>query len=645
MNMIKHVKVWCAALLSLAAVSGFAQDARDGLVAWWTSLGDLNGNGQVDANEVYDRINYSTAETPTVAESVGHRADGESPVIHGSRDYIDSLAAFHTGAKVLDFQAPFSTNAVGEFISGEPQTITLPCTGTDITGSCSFMIRFYSGERLCKNAEGKWDQVHLLDYAFTPNTYAGLAMILRPYPNDCAQDNCQREGYFGVLFRAKDKSYPERGVRGQEYLMSRVGAGIYQPGYWYDFCVTVDVNVPESGQARVRMMVRRNTFKTRDDTQTAMVATSACTNDYLTIPEFSGADANARKVVLGNRSDAAGTTTTETSTMMARQFRGDVAFVKVWNRAISLEEFEQACSDGYETSWCLGMRNGAANEFSDTVAETVYEPATMPWYKFRKSLASGGSASVRFEIPVDQVTNAYDRVLQAKVVGSGGFRSGCLDIGINGTSVGRMNVTAGEDALFLIRKKVLDFRALSLLDGKYPVTLTLTRTDAGPGILAFDYLELQGWQLGREDYSYGEFPIWGNPWTVGMSIYAFTDYYACVRDLSAMSGQMRATGSWANQTMRFFVSDAMAKNCSFEYQTRSVGGGTFQVYLNDVLQCETNLVARKAFSLPLKQGDVLAGMNKLKLSCIALTSGSTGFDYHRIVPVKAWHEGMVIIFR
>ena len=172
MSMIKHVKVWCAALLSLAAVSGFAQDARDGLVAWWTPLGDLNGNGQVDANEVYDRINYSTAETPTVAESVGHRADGESPVIHGSRDYIDSLTAFHTGAKVLDFQAPFSTNAVGEFISGEPQTITLPCTGTDITGSCSFMIRFYSGERLCKNAEGKWDQVHLLDYAFTPNTYA-----------------------------------------------------------------------------------------------------------------------------------------------------------------------------------------------------------------------------------------------------------------------------------------------------------------------------------------------------------------------------------------------------------------------------------------------------------------------------------------
>lgn len=631
-NMTMHVKICFAAFVSLVAASVAARDMRDGLVAWWTPLGDLNGNGRVDADEFYDRINYSTAENPSVAGSVGHLPDSASPIVHSRRDYIDSLQAYHVDANLLGIQAPCTFDEGGSFVSGEPQTVTLPDTGVDISGSFSLMIRFYSGSRLCKNASDKWDNIHLLDYRFLQNRYSGLAMVLVPYGTG---DTPLNESYFSVLFRANDK--------GQAFSMARTDAGIYQPGYWYDFCVTVDANVPEAGKSRVRLMVRRNTFKSRGDDHTAMVGTKVAEADYNSLLEL---PSSSHSIVLGNRSDTAAATTTTDPNVMARQYKGDIAFVKIWNRAISQNEFEQACTDGNETLWCLGARNGAGGEFSNNAAAEVYEPATMPWHRFRKSLASGDSASIKFCIPGSEVTNAFDRVLQVKAAGSGGFQSGSLDVSLNGVSIGTMAVTAGGDSLFLVKGKHLDLQALSEVGGTYPVTLTLTRTDGGVGDLVFDYLELHGWQLGVADNSYFEFPRWANPWTTGRSIYAFTDYYTCVRDLSAMSGQMQGSGSWTNQTMRFFVTKAMAENCGFKYMTRSVGGGNYRFYLNGDLVCEETLANRQAYTIPFQKDVVVEGMNTLRITRTNSGNDSTGFDFHRLVPVKAWRDrGMILYFR
>ena len=628
------------AVLTMACASIYAIDARDGLVAWWVSRGDLNKNNVVDADELVDLVNYSAAELSPSAESVIHMtAEGTeawqkvAPIVHSNATIRIPAGQKLMTVPVIYFQAPTNLTSSGEW-AVQPQSITLPCANMDIEGPITIITRVKPCRRLGKDNES-YKETSLIGYDYSFENDTGILLNFKPDGNHArwSRIGCSLgwNSYDCGSADANTAGYPDPGL-----------------DYWHDVGVSVVPNAPEAGKSTIIYFSRRNDWD-KDYTGNKTFSSTSVVNRVV---RYSNASARERKILLGNKSNLASTGYTTDSKSMAYQYRGPMQFVKIYNRGLSVEEFDQACLPTEEPLWSIGARNGSAAEFSDTEAESTFEPDSMPWHKFRKSLtAFSPSVGIRCNIMAED--RQIPRVLQMKVLGSGGFSSGNIDIAVNGTVVGTVPVEAGEESLFFLETSMMELVTES--DGEYPMTISLTRSGSMAGTLSFDFLALQGgWQLGTNNTSYSEFGTWGNPWT-GKQLCNFTTYYVGQRDWKARCGQYTTDTDYRWQTVRFFLTDKMARKCGFEYKIKGTSswyqdnvehGFEYDVYLNGKLYDDAlSLKKGETRTYVFEPGELNAGANEIKAYMKSSTSNS-GFDYIRLSPVKKWRSwGFTVTIR
>ena len=285
--------------------------------------------------------------------------------------------------------------------------------------------------------------------------------------------------------------------------------------------------------------------------------------------------------------------------------------MKLYNRLLTKEEFEQACVPFGDPLFTIGSKNSSADEFSDETAVEVYDADSMPWYMLRKTLTEA-NPSLRIMTTLAATDLAASRVLElAPIYSDDCPQDAAIDVMVDGAVVERLCRNDDADRLVYISTNRLC--RLTAVDGAYPLVISLRRAGGMGGTVSFDRIMLGGgWQLGKRDSSYGEFMTWK-----GNRTYNFFKYNLSRRDIGVLCGQMygyNVSVRQATMTLGFSISDALAEKGTFVFSTRVYGGGTVDFYLNGQAFCTKTVDHNDEYSLDFDNGMLQGGMNELKMT-------------------------------
>lgn len=162
-----------------------------------------------------------------------------------------------------------------------------------------------------------------------------------------------------------------------------------------------------------------------------------------------------------------------------RAFKGTVADVMIWDRAITSDEMGEVMAgitQGGE--WQIGALNNSADEFGDSDPSAVYDVQTMPWNRMRKTLdASNSSFSIATTMALSE--HQKSRALTFTPILSGATAP--VAVVLNGTIVGEIDLASTTSIILP--------KALWRHDG-VANTITVTRTAAASGTIRFDAISL-----------------------------------------------------------------------------------------------------------------------------------------------------------
>ena len=179
-------------------------------------------------------------------------------------------------------------------------------------------------------------------------------------------------------------------------------------------------------------------------------------------------------------------------------FRGDIAKLQVYDRALSREEVYMLCADssGNGVGFRIGSVNGRADEFSvagESTCEDVFEPKSMPPDRFLKGLdADHPSVTIRFPLPASEI--GLPKVLLLDALPEGVGASAPAEVLVNGLHAATIDFCQTNRYAAFLRKRVMR------RDGEGNVTLSVVRKGLLAGTVKFDCLELAGsWRAGLLD--------------------------------------------------------------------------------------------------------------------------------------------------
>ena len=414
-------------------------------------------------------------------------------------------------------------------------------------------------------------------------------------------------------------------------------------GLWYDIGMVVEPNQPEAGKTRVIWYLVKEFVPTSDGYANGNIV-QVMTNVVSGVSAAASAPAS-RYVKIGGSS---GSSAYESGNNRDGQYRGAINFVKLYNRALTVEEFTHACAPSTDPLWSIGSKNSSDAEFSDADPAAVFEPASMEWSRFRKTLDSEHpSVSILYNLTKDDLD--VPRVLEIEPKTCALSANDSLQIEVNGDVVKRVSPEEGKTAAVFVRASAL--KKIEKVGDVYPLTITIRLV--GSGAFTFDRVMLgNGFQLGVVDEKSTEFMGWSaKQYTSAQVTYSYmkNGYYLARNDISYFWGGTYAGN--ANQranVLNFSISDFAAENCSFVYRARYLGNyGKMNYYLNGELYMtrEDSFKANVEFAFP--KGTLKPGINTLKIDFESNgASGAMNLDYLRLSPVKEWHdEGLLLLFR
>ena len=162
-----------------------------------------------------------------------------------------------------------------------------------------------------------------------------------------------------------------------------------------------------------------------------------------------------------------------------RAFKGTVADVMIWDRAITSGEMEEVMAgitQGGE--WQIGALNNSADEFGDSTPAAIYDVQSMPWNRLRKTLdASNPTLSIATTMTLSE--HQKSRALTFTPILSGA--SAPVEVAINGTTVGEIDL-ASQTSITLPKE-------LWRHDGIANI-ITVTRSNSASGTIQFDAISL-----------------------------------------------------------------------------------------------------------------------------------------------------------
>ena len=607
-------RIACVAALAVAGVMlASAKDASDGLVGWWRAEPYEDGTILAPAG-LRDHVHASAAAL------VNHATDNGTypayPICHTNIDlpYPFSYYAL-SNAPCLYFPQPTNYNESGVCVANR-QNIEFPASQIDLgTEPFTFIVRCKPLPRVSKNVNGAYDSTTICSFDYNTSANTGWKVCLNPQgsPNWSYLQAC-----VGASQATRDTSIS-------------IGA---PDGIWYELGVAFEPNQPSAGSTRI-IYYQHKCINLPNDGTKSISQTTVFTTSVARVASFS----SSRTIRIG---DEAGSSGWAAATGSSRSFRGWIHEMKLYNRLLTKEEFEQACVPFGDPLFTIGSKNSSADEFSDETAVEVYDADSMPWYMLRKTLTEANpSLSIMTTLAATDL--AASRVLElAPIYSDDCPQDAAIDVMVDGAVVERLCRNDDADRLVYISTNRLC--RLTAVDGAYPLVISLRRAGGMGGTVSFDRIMLGGgWQLGKRDSSYGEFMTWK-----GNRTYNFFKYNLSRRDIGVLCGQMygyNVSVRQATMTLGFSISDALAEKGTFVFSTRVYGGGTVDFYLNGQAFCTKTVDHNDEYSLDFDNGMLQGGMNELKMTWTnAPDKGVRGFDYLRLSPSRL-PKGGVFIFR
>ena len=162
-----------------------------------------------------------------------------------------------------------------------------------------------------------------------------------------------------------------------------------------------------------------------------------------------------------------------------RAFRGTIADVMLWDRAITTAEMAQVMAGTMRGGeWQIGAANGSADEFGDSDPAAVFEPQTMPWNRMRKTL-DASTPSLSIATTMTSSEHQMSRSLNITPILSGATAP--VEVALNGTAVGEIDLA--KTTSITLPKKLWKHNGTVN-------TITVTRTAAASGTIQFDAVSL-----------------------------------------------------------------------------------------------------------------------------------------------------------
>lgn len=162
-----------------------------------------------------------------------------------------------------------------------------------------------------------------------------------------------------------------------------------------------------------------------------------------------------------------------------RAFKGTVADVMIWDRAITSAEMAVVMADVKQGGeWQIGAINNSADEFDDSNPATIYEPQTMSWNRMRKTL-DASNPSLSIATTMTSFEHQKFRALTFASILSGATAP--VEVALNGTDVGEIDLATTTSIVLP--------KALWRHDG-VANTITVTRKAAASGTIQFDAISL-----------------------------------------------------------------------------------------------------------------------------------------------------------
>ena len=614
---MKTEKIEFVFALAVALTMGVcAKDATDGLVGWWRVEQKPNGTALV-ASDFRDHVHAGSS-----ALSVNHATeDGDFPAYPICHTNVDLIYPTGCGtirnASCFSFPQPTNYNASGKAMVNR-QGIKFSAEKIDVAGKpCTFIIRMkFGGARV-----GKSGFVPIFSYDWNSKENTGWNFGLY-------SDGSVNWSWMGASVGSANVA----AKFGESYSLN-----VPKDPNWYDVGLTIEPNIPDEGKTRLVFYRTTTNALDRIDGKGGLVSVET---QVVNVVSSNQSNPQSRFIYIG---DASGSAQWSNVSDNAPTFRGLIHEMKLYDRVLSVQEFEQTCAPYSDPLFTVGSKNGSTEEFSDERPEEVYIPFEMPWCKLRKTLTSANpSLSIKTSLTADD--KDVSRILEFTPFYSDDCPSDAnIEVLLNGTKVAEVHRNAETDRLVHLNGKTIE-RLVTLTDGAYPLTLTLKRTGGMGGSVSFDRISLGGgWQVGIKDKKYQEFRTWqGN----GKRVYNFYRYFISRNDTYLLACEMYTSDiNMSKQTLCFTVSDALAKKTSFTYRTIPLGSGTVDYYLNETFLCSKSVSYNVPYEVDIFPNMINGGINELRAEWKNLTSvGSTGFDYMRLEP-KRFPRGTTCVIR
>ena len=250
-----------------------------------------------------------------------------------------------------------------------------------------------------------------------------------------------------------------------------------------------------------------------------------------------------------------------------KAFRGSINQAAAWNRALTPAEARAVFAYPRAAVMRLGIENGLSSEFENTA------PANAPvcadaclWTNAAPTLAAGQSYDIHFTLSDADAT--CPQILRLVTLPSPLSGSGCVQVSVNGHEV-KTGVALKPDAE---QHVFVAWDCFVPGDNK----LTLTRSDAGTDVVAFDALELTGsWRIG----------VGGGTEQFSQEGTVPADFYVTDGNWKHMTRAV-SPGYWDKDAIRihFTVPRGFAERYDYRYDFAVTAGKTdmlFKVSVND----------------------------------------------------------------
>lgn len=586
-------------LMSLSADAGVC----DGRIFSLRMLGDVNGNGKVDLNEVG---NGMTVGNPAGWQKAtrGNPATplaGQEPILFESAKLP---RAYWNASAVTNLQTfvrfPQTTITVGEVVSNANQAITVPYVPNAERPLRSGFFRF------------RWD-----GYPFETvlnSIIFGDGWTWKP--DDANSRGC-------AFYVAPDSASVNRLFVWVGGVNTYVPDIVLATGVWYDVAYRF------LSATSLEVTVRTNWTTVKKAT--------------LKFGHSLKFNASSAKVIIGGQDEGATAWGNAEATASARKgFRGAVAELELFDGTLSEEDISAlfAGEDGLE--WTIGSVNGSSHEFGGA-PEAVYDPREMEWGKMRGVLTDE-NPSLTLKAKVRPNDGGLSKVLSIIPLLEGVGTSCPLTVTVNGQAVAALD-GGPVDLAVAAAHDVFIPGSLWQGDSEGNVTVVLTRTAPVVGALAFDALTLSGsWQLGKVGDGAGEFAR--ENMCPEMFFIGDVDTSNHLRKATYPIGGVT---SFSNLVLRSWVPAQVAAGCKARFAMRISNAATadpflFRVLIGGSVVWSGTVVKGDTINFGVPRGAIKAGYNDIAVQNWASADKFwSQYDYFRLD--FSPDRGMVLIFR